>query len=250
MTTRFHERPVFIVGSPRSGTTLMRSIIDAHPNVFCPPWETGIFVQLAAIMDGDLRIVLNDKRVPFPASRQDLIDWAARMVDDLFWTLGKDTGKRRWAEKTPAHVFHMDLIRDVFPKAQFVHIIRDGMAVVRSLQNMPWAPRNIGWSTKRWLESVQAGRELGASLPKDQYHEVRYETLLSDPRETVQAICDFIGEPFAEQMLAFDRPSNNSWGATQQALQDKPVNKHRALGPVERTLFRWKAGWLQRELGY
>jgi hypothetical protein len=243
-------KPIFIVGSPRSGTTLMRSILDAHPGIFCPCWETGLFVHMDAMMNGDLVKVMKHEMTNFPVSRPDLVAWVRRSALDLIGQFGAQSGKPRWAEKTPAHVHHMNFILEVFPDAQFVHMIRSGSDVVKSLQNMPWAPRQIRWSINTWVDSVQKGREVGARLPASQYTEVRYEKLIQEPHEILKGLCEFLGEPFAPQMLEFHNPEKNSWKTKMQPLQNKPVNDYQGLNFWHRLLFTWSAGGLMRELGY
>jgi hypothetical protein len=160
------------------------------------------------------------------------------------------SGKSRWGEKTPAHVFHIDLIDEVFPEAQFIHIIRDARDVVRSLQNVEWSPRRIRWSVGRWTDSVAAGRSAGRRLGTGRYLEVRYEALTREPRKVVEDICSFLCEPFSESMLEFHRPENNSWGITSMGIQNKPLNRYRKLSLTERMVLWMEAGHLMRELGY
>src|SRR5258708_2945408 len=117
------QKPIFIVGSPRSGTTLMRSILDSHPNIFCPSWETGLFVHLSARLNGDLVKIMQKAGAGFPLPRGQLVAWVRRAALELFAEFGSQSGKSRWAEKAPAHVHHMAFIREVFPDAQFVHMI-------------------------------------------------------------------------------------------------------------------------------
>jgi hypothetical protein len=243
------ENPVFVVGAPRSGTTLLRSMIDAHPSICCPTWETGLFEKFAMVLEGDVQYHFA-KDPALAVSRADLLGWCRRSADDLMRQLTQRSGKSRWAEKTPAHVFHLDLIQEVYPEAQFVHIVRNGREVVRSLQSMPWAPRQIRWSCRRWVESVQAGREAGRRLPSGRYIELRYEDLTKNPEATVRSLCEFLGEPFEPQMLAFHEPTNNSWGVASRPLDSKPVNKHRELSLFERFVFARLGTPLLRELGY
>jgi len=224
-------------------------MIDAHPSICCPTWETGLFEKFSAILNGDIQWHFqNDPALPL--DRSGLMQWMRRCCDDLMSQLTAPTGKSRWAEKTPSHVFQIDLIHELYPQAQFIHILRNGRDVVRSLQSMPWAPRNIRWSCRRWVDSVQAARTAAKKLPADKYMELRYEQLVEDPQAAIQRLCDFLHEPVAGQMLAFDNPENNSWGIEQQALSRGPVNRHRGLNLVERFVFSRLASSLLSELGY
>jgi len=248
--TALCDRPVFVVASPRSGTTLMCQMLDAHPGIFAPYWETGLFVRFAEMMTNHLAWVFKEHRASFPLEREDVIGWIRESVQSLFARFAAACGKSRWAEKTPAHVFHMDLIHEVFPHVRFIHMIRNGRDVVRSLQNMPWAPRQIRWSVRRWIDSVRAGRDYGRRLPAEQYTEIRYEELVAEPEHTIRRLCEFLGEPYSEQMLAFHEPANNSWNYPFRPLEPGPISTYRPLGLVERLVFRRYAAGLMRELGY
>jgi len=243
------DNPVFIVGAPRSGTTLLRSIIDAHPNICCPTWETGVFICFDAL----LKNTNQERGEEFnfcSLDRQNVIGWIRGSIEELMNQFLRRAQKQRWGEKTPAHVFHIDLIHEVFPRAQFVHIIRNGWDVVRSLQSMPFGTQSIRWSTSRWLDSVNAGRSAGLKMGSALYHEVRYEDLTAESEQTIVEICKFLGETAHPNMLAFHQAENNSWGLQQPALQSRPLSKHRKLGIHERAFFGWKASNLLRELQY
>lgn len=244
------QRPIFIVGAPRSGTTLMRSILDAHPNIFSPAWETGLFQYMSLMINGDLLKFKNKYKKDLILPREDYIAWVKRVSLDLITMLRQKSEKQRWAEKTPGHVHSMDFIHEVYPDAQFIHMIRRGSDVVKSLQNMHWAPRRIRWSINTWVESVQAGRSSGARLPAGHYTEIRYEELIRTPHEVLKQLCDYLGEPFAEQMLEFHNPEKNTSKAELKPLQSKPVNDYQDLTLWQRLVFRSSAGWLMRDLGY
>jgi hypothetical protein len=243
------DRPIFIVGSPRSGTTLMRSILDAHPNIFAPAWETGLFVHLGPMVNCDLRKVMKPGS-NFPLTRAEIINWVRQSVTALFTAFAEKANRPRWAEKTPAHVHRIDFIHEVFPKAVFIHMIRNGYDVVKSLQNKSWAPRQIRWSTKTWMDSVRAGRESAKRLPPEQYTEVRYEELIHEPQPVLRRLCDFLGESFSAEMLEFHEPERNASSIALQPLQNKPVNEYRELSLWQRLVFTWKAGRMMQELGY
>ena len=243
------SRPIFVVGSPRSGTSIISQAIDAHPRIFCPYWETGLFVRYQDMLDGQLVWSMKQKNA-MPLARRDFIDWIRRSLEDLMLRFAAASGKERWCEKTPAHVFHMGLIAEVFPDAQFVHMVRNGREVVRSLMQMEWAPRSSMWSVRRWVDSVRAGRKIGAALPASQYIEIRYEDLLASPRETLQHLCAFLGEQWSPNMLNFHLPECNSWGYSCDQLQPQSVGRHPSLRPFTRAVFSLYGSHTMRELGY
>jgi hypothetical protein len=244
------DRPIFVVGSPRSGTSLMSEMIDGHPNIFAPHWETGLFARYEDMLGGHLAHVLKNNKAAFPLDRADIVAWMRASVESLFTRFAEKTGKWRWAEKTPAHLFHMKLMHEMFPGAYFIHMIRDGRDVVRSLRNMPWAPHQLRWGIKRWMTSIEQGRRIARELPAGQYTEVRYEKLIADPQGELERLCAFFGETYSPRMLDFHLPQNNSWGIHLPPWQNKPINSYPSLGPMQRLIIQFMAGRLLRELGY
>jgi len=212
-----------------------------------------MFVAFDAMLNGDFHRVF-EQRADFPLKRADLVDWARRSADDLFCRFSERCGKRRWAEKTPAHVYHIRLINEVFPRAQFIHSRRNGYGVVRSLRSMSWAPRRklrrIRWSARTWTESVRAGQAAGKELASDRYLELRYEALLSDTEPVLRGVCEFLREPFAPEMLQFHKPENNTWHVCLKPLEREPAARHPELDWVEAAVFNWMARPMMRELGY
>lgn len=242
---KYARSPIFIVGSPRSGTTLMRSIIDAHPHIFCPPCETFLFSLLNPIFNGR---IWKDHYAQLPLDRTWLISWMRRFVLELFAALGKKIGKYRWTEKTPSHVRFMSFISEVFPDAQFIHMIRDGRKVVSSLKDMDWAPKDINKNIENWIESVSLGREIGIKIGKQRYIEIKYEDLVKDPETVLRRLCNFLKEPWTSQMLKFYKSENNSWGLSLQPIGIQSSRPE--LNEIEEDLFEELAGRLMRELGY
>ena len=240
--------PVFIVGSPRSGTTLMRSLLDSHPDIFCPPCETFLFNTLNATFRGH---IWKDHYEQLPFSRKALLQWFRNFIDELFANLSIRANKRRWAEKTPSHVLFMDFIDEIFPDAQFVHMIRNGYHVVKSLKNIDWAPNDVRINAREWIRHVEAGRKHGRKLTPKRYIEIRFEDLVDNPEEPLKKLCDFLDEKYDPRMLEFHLPANNSWGIELRPLQKKnDIGNHKELNFLEKWRFRKLAGPLMTELGY
>ena len=181
--------------------------------------------------------------------REELIAWTRSCVERLMerFAVKARAPKTRWAEKTPAHVLHIELIHEVFPKAQFVHMIRNGYDVVKSLQNMTFAPRDVRCNTRTWINCVKAGRAAGERLPGI-YTEVRYEQLVKDPKAVITGLCEFLEEPFNETLLEFHKPEQNSWKTTLVPLKDGPINTYREMSLWSRIVFDWFARPLMLEL--
>ena len=246
-------RPIFVIGSPRSGTTLLRTILDAHPNIVSPQWETGLFIAFDSILNGQVAKLMN-ARSDFPIERADLVRWARECTLDLSKPFGTQSVKPRWAEKTPGHVFKVELIREVFPDAQFIHIIRNGSDVVKSLINRSWAPqgrlKSIRWAAKQWVDSVRAGRESGANLPSDVFYEIRYEQLLAEPNASIQRLCKFLDEPFVREMLEFHNLDRNHDLPELAPIQSTSLGQYSKLGILQTLIFKKLAGRMMRELNY
>jgi hypothetical protein len=205
-----------IVGVPRSGTTLLRMMIDAHPSVAIPP-ETGFLPRLADLAPGPdsadaawqvittfhtwpdfhldaaaLRASF-DRRAPLPpadAARAFYRSYAARL------------GKTQWGDKTPSYGADLDRIASLLPEARFLHMIRDGRDVMVSVRGLWFRPgETVEACALDWARKIVRTRELGARVPW--YLEVRYEALVLRPEETLRSICHFLELPFDRQMLTY-----------------------------------------------
>lgn len=210
-----------IVGSPRSGTTLLRLMLDAHSQLAIPP-ETG-FLTVAGKLKGKgdrlrdkfFQAITNfPEALPcwpdFDIAKEDFRTALAAIepfnVSDGFRTFyrlyAERRGKLRWGDKTPIYCRHLDAIRRVLPEARFIHLIRDGRDAALSLRRLWFSP---GWEIETqasyWRECVLAARRAGAN--HRDYLEVRYENLILNTRETLEQICAHIELRFEEAMLAY-----------------------------------------------
>lgn len=190
--------PVFVIGSMRSGSTLLRLVLDSHPHVAIPA-ETAFMSSVAAIQR-----VPQFKNGPgwherIGWSRRELDAHIARFYVDLFGRWAREQGKQRWGEKTPVHVAHVETMAQVFPHAVFVGIVRHPGAVATSLGKNFHYP--FGEAVAYWAE---ANRQLlcGALAVPGRFALLRYEDLVDDAEATLRPVCDFIGEPWSPALLA------------------------------------------------
>ncbi|HEY2973845.1 MAG TPA: sulfotransferase [Pyrinomonadaceae bacterium] len=219
-TSRPYPMPV-IVGAPRSGTTLLRFMLDTHSELAIPP-ETG-FLTLGAQLAGNgdmlrerfFRAVVNhpnsapswpDFEVPEETFWQALTEITPFTVSEgyrAFYRLyAARMAKPRWGDKTPIYCLSLDAIRRVLPEVRFIHIIRDGRDVALSLRKMWFSP---GWDIETqaayWRKCVLAARRAG--LGRRDYLEVRYEDLILNTREILDRVCDHVGLSFECTMLSY-----------------------------------------------
>ncbi len=212
----------FVVGAPRSGTTLLRLMLDAHPDLAIPP-ETYFITRAAKFwkqakrprraqdpVEAYLEAVTEHKR--WPDFHLDADAFRKRVRDDHPDNLGdcvrafyemyaEKVGKPRWGDKTPFYVRKMEVIHEVLPEARFVHIVRDGRAVALSIMDLWFGPDTIEEAAEFWVARIDEAREKATGL--DHYIEVRYEDLVLDPEPQLRRICELVELPFDERMLTY-----------------------------------------------
>jgi len=210
-----------IVGAPRSGTTLLRLMLDAHPELAIPP-ETGFF-SLDMNREGSPEVDRSEffeTIVRFPADAPGWADFhipkeqfRARLntIEPFTRSAGyrafyqlyaERFGKRRWGDKAPLHSFFMDRIEAVLPEAHFIHVLRDGRDVCLSLRPMWFSP---GWDVeiqaRHWCDFVSAARSHGAA--RQHYLEIKYEELVTQAEAVLRRICAFVQLPYVASMLDY-----------------------------------------------
>ena len=214
-----HPMPI-VVGSPRSGTTLLRLMLDANSELAIPP-ETG-FLTLAEKLTGKgdklrekfFKAVVTysqppswpDFEIPEETFWNALTEITSFNISDGFRTFyrlyASRHGKTRWGDKTPLYCQHLNAIRRVLPEARFIHIIRDGRDAALSLRRMWFSP---GWEIETqasyWRDCVLAARRAGVG--RDDYLEVRYEELIVNTEETLKRVCTHSGLTYEEAMLSY-----------------------------------------------
>ena len=229
MTT--HNRPFFIVSAPRSGSTLLRLILDAHPRLAVPPpgwlfdlvypylYSYGDLQQPAhalALAEDMLRTPTVEKW-PLKLTPRALLEAAsaptfAALYAALHASYAQAEGKERWGEKTPRNSFWMDDIQGLFPAAQFIHIVRDGRDQAIDISDSLLWPYSVYSGAHLWQRYVTAVRDAAQRMPPDAFVEIRYEDLCAAPDATVRRLCDFLGEDFDPRMLQpHTTPAARGW---------------------------------------
>lgn len=219
MSTAEQQPMPVIVGVPRSGTTLLRFILDAHPQLAIPP-ETG-FLMDATLLQSVARAPELARRLTqlpdsapawadFALDAEHFIESAGRLPESaglpqvlrLFYQLyAERLGKSRFGDKTPSYLQHMRTIAEHLPEARFIHILRDGRDVALSWRETWFAPeREPQRLVQRWAAMIAEARSQAHGLP---YLELRYDQLLNDPQTQIRRLCEFIELDFHPAMLDY-----------------------------------------------
>jgi sulfotransferase family protein len=182
---------IFNLGARRSGTYWLQRIVASHPEVCAVPSETYLFSHGIALLFQ--RFQHSDRHAPdvgqMYVDRDVLLDATRDLCDTLFGEY-LEPGSSRVAERTPWHVLHLELITAIYPDARYVHIIRDGRDVARSIKAQSWGSDTIAGAAEEWRDSVTAGRHAG--LGTDRYREIRYEDLLEQPGRLVHDLFEWL----------------------------------------------------------
>jgi hypothetical protein len=195
------DGPVFVVGSMRSGSTMLRLILDSHPHIAIGS-ETGFM--------GSLRGTKENPNWKFGKDWYTRLNWSEQEIDErlrefyggMFRRYAREQGKRRWGEKTPFHTGHMREMARVFPDAVFVGIVRHPGAVAASLRkNFHYTfPEALSYWTATNLEMVRAGVEL-----EERFALCRYEDLVLEGEPVLRELLSCIGEPWSADVLEHHR---------------------------------------------
>jgi hypothetical protein len=273
------DRPIFVLGCPRSGTTLLQLMLHAHPRIAIPPETRFVLASYEARNTcGDLReeprrralasSIVRERQTLFydlGLDADDVFDeivagppTLGSAIEIVFRAYARRFGKPRWGDKRPGYYQYMPGLLRMFPDAQIVHLIRDGRDCVASLQTMPWFTGDAYAAVCYWIEAIDSGRRAARCLPADAYFELRYEDLVADPMARLTGLCDFLGEEYDPSMAEPHKiagstiPERKSWHAdTQKEVTRAPSGTwQERLQPWEISLCDAAMGSRLRALGY
>jgi hypothetical protein len=275
---------LFLVGCPRSGTTLLQRLVDAHPRIAViheTQWVPRLYERRAGLTEDGLVTpdlldkIVEHRRFPRlelePDRVAELIEDGkpkhyARFVSEVFDLYGHVKGKPLVGEKSPGYVRHLPTLHALWPWAKLIHLIRDGRDVALSV--LDWkkkegtAGRFPTWqddpvtTTALWWEwSVRLGREAGARIGPGRYYELFYESLVAEPERECEELCRFLGVPYDNAMLRFyegrmrpkpGRGAKAAWLPVTRGLR----RWEEQMSPDDRSRFEAATGDLLHELGY
>lgn len=273
---------VFVVGCPRSGTTLLQRMLDAHPQLAVAN-DTHFITRAAkaelrkhprprltqALVDQVLayrrfrRMGLKEKTVRAAAEG---CDSYAAFVARLYDLRAEKAGKPLSGEKTPDFCRQMPALHALFPRTRFIHIVRDGRNTTLSTVKWAtptkgpgkwgtWAGDPVGTCALWWRWQTQQGLRDGTALPDGTCLEIRYEDLVAAPEAKLGEMARFLGLPYAEEMARYhagktrDNPqlsAKSAWLPPTQGLRDWKAQ----MGAEDITVFEGVAGDLLNRLGY
>lgn len=263
-------KPIFIVGCPRSGTTILAKILNNHSQI-ASATEIHFFNHLIKSKKYNWQ-VLNDKllqeffaetriedfcsllKIDFQEFSETILQNTEpdlnlfieeqnqkRIFDALMLMLLKRNKKTNCCEKTPQHLLNIDEILRFYPNAKIIHLIRDGRDTVNSLIKMPWRPEGLLNNSRFWKRYAKLGIAIANKYANkvDNYISIRYEDLLYDPVTSIKRLCLFCDYQFETQMLdTQEQKDSNIFSAWESSW------KHKAMEELDST----RVGAWQKEL--
>jgi hypothetical protein len=229
------NKPVFVVGSPRSGTSILTWCLGQHPNMFPVPesnWMGAFAISVA--IGHQIGAARGDRSIlsAMDISQDELFAILGRSINDLILRHRKDLERKRearnialkldarwleatttavrpkgrWVDGTPEYSFHICGLRKLFPDAVFVHICRDVRAVVRSMVNFHRVAginlvANEEEAYRYWIRTVSACLVAERAYGPNVVHRIRYADLIDSPESTMRSLLDFLGEPYIANCL-------------------------------------------------
>jgi hypothetical protein len=216
-----------VVGVSRSGTTLLRLMLDAHPELAIPP-ETHFVPKVVNVCErliaegastaevreqalaamtthprwGDFGLA--DEVVRSLMERHDPLT-AGDAIRSFYEAYATAVGKPRWGDKSPPYTWKALRIQRALPEAHFIHIIRDGRDVALSLSEVSWGPDDVTLAAEKWVTEVRRARKRAKGLARGTYMELRFEDLVAEPEPVLRKIARFVDLPWDEAMLDYHR---------------------------------------------
>ena len=241
------DRPIFVVGRPRSGAPMLQLMLQAHPRIALPP-ENGLVLPAFERRHqfGDLRdprhrralaewIVASENFAGLGLDAEAVIDAIGTAPPTLGSALGtvfqayaRRFGKPRWGDQRPAYLRHLPVILRLFPDAQIVDLVRDGRDCVAARKGEAGLDQLAG----AWARAAEASRRAARAYGPGVYHQVRYEDLVADPAARLRELCGFLDEDYHPAMATAGSRHAERVGSWRRRLStDEIARCEAAFGP-------------------
>ncbi|TAG97326.1 MAG: polysaccharide deacetylase [Oscillatoriales cyanobacterium] len=261
---------IFLVGAPRSGTTILQSLLAAHPEIISFPeskfFHYLLYEEFATKLPSRLETFFRDEinRPEFlhdfdnSQTDENKAAWFVRILDGL----AVEENKSIWLEKTPEHIYFIEDIQRLVPDAKFIHILRNGMDTIASLYEATRTFSNLWggvWDLehciKRWKDAVLISHKY---VNESRHMFVKYEELIDNKNLVLAGICDFIGIEYDAAMLinykknAANLSLNLPWhqGITRDIQSTKIHKYHENLNRNQIQSILTEIQWVNSQIAY
>lgn len=250
------SEPFFIVGADRSGTTLLRLMLNEHKRVTIPP-ESWFLSPLMDAMPSEQKldqkhlercceIIVTHGRwrhwgIHDAALYAAILGLRTPLLRDVvsraYQLWATRAGKQRWGDKTPGYALEIARLRRLLPGAKFIHIVRDARDVCLSLRQRKMEGGCTYSAAAFWVRRVRGALRAGRRLPPGQYLQVSYERLVLDTERVLREVCEFLGENWDHHMLEFYQNAGKNITEAEQAAG---IHAKLSRPPEPTDVARWK----------
>jgi len=230
--------PIFVLGCQRSGTSLLRRLLDSHSNIACPP-ESAFIVQLSRLYE--IKRALQGL-IDMGFSETEVLEQMRIFTTHFFELYAKGKGKRRWADKTAHYLNHVDTIDLMFKgEVVYIGIVRHGLDVAYSLCDFDWGVLKpyLANGTEKPIAAARFWKDQNTKLlsfrekVKNHFYLVSYEDLTTQPRPILMSLFEFLDEPWEETILDYTQFEHDP------GFEDPKVTSYEEIVPNSGNYKNW-----------